>query len=160
MFDSLSPVCRAIARFVSPAPYLSAVSLTVYSLSPSLPWRSPSGPISVWRSRAPTPKTTHPSGPPTIVCSAKGGQWTKSHRRSARSWPSMISVAVPERTTKFSWSLSQWYIDIGWPGPSTSIPIPIWSKIVSPPKFVDRPMPSDSRQRTSSALTTNQPSPL
>src|SRR5205814_2129436 len=99
-------------------------------------------------------------GPPTIVCSVYGGQCTKSHCRSGRSCPSTISVAVPERTRKSSWSLSQWDIDNGWPGPSTVMPNPSCSKTVSPPKFENLPQPSDSYQRSSCALTTNQPSPL
>ena len=52
---------------------------------------------------------------------ARGGrQCTKSHCRSGRSSPSMISSASPARTRKSSWSTSQWYMDIGSPGSSTT----------------------------------------
>src|SRR5262245_41890558 len=89
---------------------------------------------------------------------ASGGQCTKSHRRSARSWPSTISSAWPSSTRKSSWSGSQWYIPIGSPGPSTNRLTPSCGNSASPSKPQRIPRPGRSSQRASRAFTTNQPS--
>ena len=104
---------------------------------------------------------THgPVPAPTIMWPVRGGQWTKSHRRSGRSSPSITSSASPETTRKSSWSASQWYMPIDSPGSSANMWTPTCGKSTSPSKWVRAPRPSAWYQRPSVALSTNQPSPV
>jgi hypothetical protein len=134
----------------------SATSCTVYAPH--------SGPLE--RSRAPTASTRHGAAPaPMIVWFVPGGQCTKSHVRSLRSSPSMMSIASPASTRKSSWSDSQWYIAIGSPGPRSVRLIPSCMKSVAPSKPApsnshSTPRPFRSHHCVSHAFRTNQPSPF
>ncbi len=87
-----------------PAPWRSA---------PRSPGRRDRGRALRARRRGPR---TAPSPAPTKMCSVHGGQCTKSHAFSARSWPSTISRHSPERTRKSSCASSPWYMPLGSPG--------------------------------------------
>ena len=123
-------------------------------------------PVRVVDGLVPRSDREHDAGPspaPMITWFVFAGQWRRSHAFIGRSSPSTIASASPARTRKSSWSASQWYIDIGSPGPSTWILIPSWSKSVAwskPSNLVSAPRPSRSSQNDSRALTTNQPCPF
>src|SRR5919204_10549 len=95
-----------------------------------------------------------------IVCDAFGGKWTKSQARRGRSSSSTMSRASPLSTRKSSWSASQWYIDIGSPGPRTKRLTPTCSNSGSPSNVMTLPRGPRSYQTASCALRTNQPSPF
>src|SRR6185503_3873105 len=112
-----------------------------------------------WCSRAPIARIADGLDPaPTIVCGMFGGQWKKSHCRSGRSSSSTTSSASPERTRKSSWSASQWYIDIGSPGPRTKRFTPSCASS-SPTRSLTEPRTPRSHHCMSRTLRTDQLTP-
>src|SRR4051794_10749211 len=69
-----------------------------------------------------------------------------------------MSSASPERTRKPSWSASQWYIDIGSPGPRTKRVTPTCASS-SPTRSATEPREPRSHHFISRTLRTNQLTP-
>src|SRR5438128_632881 len=112
------------------------------------------------RPRAPTIRIVHgPSPAPTNTCSVHAGQWTKSQAFSGRSSPSTSSRHSPESTRKSSSHSSPWYMQLGWPGFSTWMLMPISRNLGSPSNSTADPNSSVCTHSESRALITNQPSP-
>ena len=110
---------------------MSSGEAALYLAAVSSKQEKPHGP-SFWNWRELAQSKTHgPSPAPAKACLVSGGQCTKSHCFSGRSWPSTISTPSPWRTRKSSASVSQWYVPDGSPGCMTRIAIPSIGKNVS-----------------------------
>src|SRR5437764_4993083 len=113
--------------------------------------------------------TQGPSPVPTKTWAVPGGQCTRSHACSGRSWSSMIRTHVPASTRKSSWHGSAWYIPFGVPGSRTTRVWPSCSngcgtasgRSISTRRLLSNtqrlPRASLRTHAASPTLTTNQP---